>query len=1086
MDTSVFGFRGKGVFPSRRCPDEAAEPAPATCFEMLEPRLLLSGNLLIDAGADGGDGVADDFLVRVSEAGTEVEVFVNPSGDPAPTVVTPLGDVAGLTIQGSGDDDTLTIDVSNGLFGFDIVYHGGADSGTADGDVLRTIGNPGAGATMSYTTGMPGADGKSGTIIYAIGASTQTIAFTGLEPVEDLVVAATLTVNGTGDANTIFLVAGPAATGADPITTLTGEPTYQVNFGAEPLELINFRNKTNLVINGAGGADTITMDLPANLTDALATVTLNGGDAADVVDIYSTPAGVATTVNGDAASDTVNLGSAANSLVAILGAVAVNGGAHDAGTTSLTIGADTNTLDSGDVLNVNDQGDAGSFTYTLTGTTVTRTAVGTVTYGTVETVNVNTGLGAADVDVTDTADSANTTVTTDAVDDVDVTTTGADSNVVINTADDADAVDIASTGIDGADGDALGSFLQVNGEAGGDALTLAGSGAGSRVELNGQAGADTVNVQATAAGSATIVNGGDDDDAVNIASDAPTNAGNLDGIAGAVTVNGDAGADTLAISDAGGATANANVTVANTQVGNFAGPADAVAITYGTVEALSLTGNANSETFTVQDPGASTTIDGGDPVLPTVPGDTLIYDTTGVVGLDFTSGGAGAGTFTATNREDVTYTSIETVENVVDLEVAVAESTDPVAAGSGTGNLTYVVTVTNNGPSAASGVTLSEVLTLPTGVTTDSATPSAGTYVGTTWTLGALASGASETLTVVLTADTTTVAGTDVIDSTATVTAVNETDFDATNDAAVEATSVVNGAAVVGTTLQAFGTQEADRISIGKGRAAGSLKVIIINGVTGERTVTELAGPIDAITVDSFGGDDVIRVKRSAGTRDATLTGGDGNDRLLGGAGDSTFDGGAGDDFLLGRGGDDTLDGGAGDDTLRGGHGDDILLGGDGADRLLGGTGDNRLDGGAGNDLLAAKRGNDILLGGADDDTLRGGKGNDILIGGGGVDRLLGSGGDDVLVGGPTAHDADDAALGRLLDEWVRTDVDYAGRVANLEAGTGLNTPTVLDGTTATDDTAADILSGGPGTDWFITGTDDVFSLGLGELELAL
>ncbi len=1065
MNRSISGTFHSEVPQPRRCQDDAA---PAACLEMLEPRLLLSTALLIDAGAASDDGVADNFLVRLNDAGTQVELFVNPSATPTPTLAMPVADVASLTVEGSSDDDTLTVDLSNGLFGFDIVFHGRTDSGTGDGDVLRTIGDLGSGATVDYTTGPGSAEGKSGVFTYEVGPETQTITFTGLEPIEDLTVGVTLTVNATAAADTVFLVAGPNATGVDPITAQVGEPTYQVNFGAAPIELVNFRNKTNLIINGAGGADTITMDLPANLTDALATVTLNGDDGTDTIDVLSTPAGVATTVNGGNNTDTVNLGSAANSLGAILGAVAVNGDAHDAGTTGLTIGGDTNTLDTGDILNVNDQGDAGSFTYTLTGTTVTRTGIATVTYGTVETVNLNTSLGAADVDVTNTADSVNTTITTDAADDIDVTTTGADSSVVINTADDADAVDIAGTGIDGGDGDALGSFLQVNGGAGDDTLTLAGSGAASRVELNGQAGDDTVNVQATATGSNTIVNGGADNDAVNVSSDAPTNTGNLDGLAGTLTVNGDAGTDSLALSDAGGATANSNAIVANTQVTGFAGPTDAVAVTYGTIEALSLTGNANSETFTVQDPGAPTTIAGGNPVLPTTPGDTLVYDTTGVVGLDFTAGGAGAGTLTATNREDVTYSSIETVVNVVDLEVAVAESTDPVAAGSGAGNLTYTVTVTNNGPSAATGVTLSEVLTLPAGVTTDSVTPSVGTFVGTTWTLGNLASGASETLVVVLTADTTTVAGTDVIDSTTTVTGLNETDTDATNDAATEATSVVNGAAVVGTTLLVFGTLGPDKIIIGKGKAAGSLKVIIVNGVTGVRTVTQQAGPIDDITIDAFAGNDMVRIQNSAGLRPATISGGAGNDRLFGGPGD------------------DTLDGGDGNDTLLGKRGDDVLLGGAGADRLIGASGSNRLDGGAGNDVLLAKRGDDILLGGAGDDLLNGGTGRDILIGGTGADRLLGNSGGDVLVGGTTDHDADAAALGRLLDEWSRLDVNYAGRVANLLAGTGLNTPTVLGAGTATDDATADILSGNRGLDWRITGAGDTYTLGAGELELAL
>ena len=62
-----------------------------------------------------------------------------------------------------------------------------------------------------------------------------------------------------------------------------------------------------------------------------------------------------------------------------------------------------------------------------------------------------------------------------------------------------------------------------------------------------------------------------------------------------------------------------------------------------------------------------------------------------------------------------------------DLSVSVVESADPVLAGSGPANLTYTVTVTNNGPEDASGVIVSEDLTLPAGVSVDSITPSGAT-----------------------------------------------------------------------------------------------------------------------------------------------------------------------------------------------------------------------------------------------------------------------------------------------------------------------------------------------------------------------
>ncbi len=134
----------------------------------------------------------------------------------------------------------------------------------------------------------------------------------------------------------------------------------------------------------------------------------------------------------------------------------------------------------------------------------------------------------------------------------------------------------------------------------------------------------------------------------------------------------------------------------------------------------------------------------------------------------------------------------------VDLAVSKTESIDPVTVGcgAGAGALTYVVTVTNNGPADASGVELSEELTIPSGVAIDSITPSAGSYIGGasgTWTLGSLAASTSETLTVTLTIGLSAAGGNDVISDTAVVAAVNETDTDSGNDSVTESTSVTVG-----------------------------------------------------------------------------------------------------------------------------------------------------------------------------------------------------------------------------------------------------------------------------------------------------
>ncbi|RYF26173.1 MAG: DUF11 domain-containing protein [Flavobacteriales bacterium] len=62
-------------------------------------------------------------------------------------------------------------------------------------------------------------------------------------------------------------------------------------------------------------------------------------------------------------------------------------------------------------------------------------------------------------------------------------------------------------------------------------------------------------------------------------------------------------------------------------------------------------------------------------------------------------------------------------------------------------NVTFTITATNNGPSAATGVSVTE--NIPTGYEVVSVTPSTGSWTAPNWSIGNLANGASATLTVV-------------------------------------------------------------------------------------------------------------------------------------------------------------------------------------------------------------------------------------------------------------------------------------------------------------------------------------------------
>jgi RTX calcium-binding nonapeptide repeat (4 copies)/PKD domain len=145
------------------------------------------------------------------------------------------------------------------------------------------------------------------------------------------------------------------------------------------------------------------------------------------------------------------------------------------------------------------------------------------------------------------------------------------------------------------------------------------------------------------------------------------------------------------------------------------------------------------------------------------------------------------------------------------------------------------------------------------------------------------------------------------------------------------------------------------------------------NAVTHTITITGTGlqtDPVDptrtALVVGGGTGADAISVSPSSG---GTV------EVLLGGVSQGTFSptgriliyGGAGDDTIQVAGGVSLpawLYGGDGNDTLSGGAGDDVLLGDSGNDQLTGGQGRDLLIGGAGGDTLNSNAGEDILIAG--------------------------------------------------------------------------------------------------------------------------
>lgn len=236
----------------------------------------------------------------------------------------------------------------------------------------------------------------------------------------------------------------------------------------------------------------------------------------------------------------------------------------------------------------------------------------------------------------------------------------------------------------------------------------------------------------------------------------------------------------------------------------------------------------------------------------------------------------------------------------------------------------------------------------------------------------------------------------------------------------------------------------------------------------GDRRTATLGDRADRAEVTRIGveviggaGDDVLR--RS---REGFLSGGRGDDKLIGSRFSDELTGGPGRDVVLGGAGDDWLWDGESDaqaarDLFRGGSSRDTR-GWDPGDRIVydqrrrplridlgrhrSNTGDRIL----GVESVVGGRGDDRLRGDGDDNALWGGLGDDDLRGRDGADSVIGDHGDDYLAGGA----GDDGVQGR-------------GGHDTLAGGSG------DDGIGARDARGESVRCGG-GQDWVSTGPADV------------
>ncbi|MCO6458749.1 MAG: hypothetical protein J5I93_25865 [Pirellulaceae bacterium] len=243
------------------------------------------GDTIWIPGTSGNDGVG---LIMTGAGGLVTNVngvvttYIAPGAGPIANA-----SIAEIRFNGLAGDDLMTVDGSVGLVPIPITYHGEVGN-----DRLTVLNSQAVTATYNV-----GPDVGAGQLIHSAGNITQTINFTGLEPVVDLA-PGTLTVNATDADNAVNY-------SQSELNATIGR------VAVDGFESIHFSNKTTLTINAGAGSDAINLNNPS-IPTGLTGITVNGGDPTAGSDTV--------VVNGTTGMDTINVGSLTSQGAVVTGA----------------------------------------------------------------------------------------------------------------------------------------------------------------------------------------------------------------------------------------------------------------------------------------------------------------------------------------------------------------------------------------------------------------------------------------------------------------------------------------------------------------------------------------------------------------------------------------------------------------------------------------------------------------------------------------------------------------------------------------------------------------------------------------------